>query len=773
MPVAELARPADGTRLEHHASTGPTRRTNARRFDVVSTALTAVLILTVLVPLGRVIQAGPWVALSVILCLLLLGVGLLVRALGGRDVGAFAAQIITAVLTLTGMFFGDSAIFGFIPTVTTGAVALEAVRQGNLEIATGVAPVLATGALMFVLVAAVGIVTIILDTLVQWIRVPLVASIAAIALLAVPAIIVPDGADVLPAAISMAAVFGLLHRASTLRRRDYRVWAPSAPARMSAAVLGVLTILGTFILSPALAWVGGSETVTGLGVGPAVDDSIDLGRDLRRPREAVVLTYRSDLSSPPNLRLATLTRLIGDIWTPDVRGSQPLSWLAENPVPLPADGVAQTEHMTTVEVGTMRSDLLPVPGQLSALSGIDAGKWSVLPENRTLRAGGQDTPGQSYSATFQTTVPTAEQMRATSASGAAASGSPESLLVPANVPERLVTLAHGLTAEAETDYDRLLALQSWFRSSEFSYSLDAPVEDGFDGTSMRAMDLFLQEKAGYCVHFATAFTLMARELGMPTRVVLGFLPGDATGDRIESQTVYETTTSQLHTWPEVYFEGIGWVEFEPTQSLGTPTSFSETATGPDGAEPTASAAPAPTNTVADDPDVPDAVPTSGAAAAAAGATGVRTAVGVVGSLLVLAFAPMTVRAILRSRRRAAAGRGSATAAWKEVRATLVDHGLELDPSESPRAFAQRIADYGVVTSAQLAPLVSAIERVSYADRRHADGTALLDAVDTVRSGMAQAHRGNGRTFRALFARSLFLPNGTFPKLRPARSGGAA
>ena len=75
------------------------------------------------------------------------------------------------------------------------------------------------------------------------------------------------------------------------------------------------------------------------------------------------------------------------------------------------------------------------------------------------------------------------------------------------------------------------------------------------------------------MHFAGAFALMARTLGMPSRIVVGFLPGEFTGDTVDGQRVAEVTTGQLHAWPEVYFEGVGWVAFEPTKSLGTPTRF--------------------------------------------------------------------------------------------------------------------------------------------------------------------------------------------------------
>src|SRR5690606_8316283 len=124
--------------------------------------------------------------------------------------------------------------------------------------------------------------------------------------------------------------------------------------------------------------------------------------------------------------------------------------------------------------------------------------------------------------------------------------------------------ADEVTAEATNDYDRLIALQAWFRGPEFAYSLDAPVADGFDGTGADAVAEFLDVREGYCVHFASAFAIMARTLDMPSRIVVGFLPGVNTNETVDGERVGAVSTSMVHAWPEVHFDGIGWVAFEPT-----------------------------------------------------------------------------------------------------------------------------------------------------------------------------------------------------------------
>ena len=163
--------------------------------------------------------------------------------------------------------------------------------------------------------------------------------------------------------------------------------------------------------------------------------------------------------------------------------------------------------------------------------------------------------------------PTLEQIRALPAAAPIVDPGTE----PVELPEVIGETAAGVTADATNDYDRLIALQSWFRS-QFSYSLETPVDEGFDGTGADAVARFLDVKSGYCIHFAGAFALMAESLDMEVRIVVGYLPGALTETTRGDEAVYSVSSDQLHSWPEVLFPGVGWVPFEPTASLGVPTS---------------------------------------------------------------------------------------------------------------------------------------------------------------------------------------------------------
>ena len=117
-----------------------------------------------------------------------------------------------------------------------------------------------------------------------------------------------------------------------------------------------------------------------------------------------------------------------------------------------------------------------------------------------------------------------------------------------------------MTAGAPTTYDAMLALQNWFQP-EFEYSLDVP-----QGHGNNAIEAFLRQRIGYCEQFAGTFAAMARSIGVPARVAVGFTPGRASSPTAAASVLGKNA----HAWPEVWFDGLGWVPFEPTPGRGAP-----------------------------------------------------------------------------------------------------------------------------------------------------------------------------------------------------------
>ena len=131
------------------------------------------------------------------------------------------------------------------------------------------------------------------------------------------------------------------------------------------------------------------------------------------------------------------------------------------------------------------------------------------------------------------------------------------LELPDSVPERVLALARDLTASAPTAYDRAIAIQNTLR--EFPYKLDVASPPA----GREVADYFLFDlKQGYCDYYATTMIVLARAAGLPARLVVGYANGSYDVERAH----YTVTENYAHSWVEIYFANIGWVEFEPTAS---------------------------------------------------------------------------------------------------------------------------------------------------------------------------------------------------------------
>jgi hypothetical protein len=133
------------------------------------------------------------------------------------------------------------------------------------------------------------------------------------------------------------------------------------------------------------------------------------------------------------------------------------------------------------------------------------------------------------------------------------------------ISERTAALAESVVRGAATDYDRAARLER-FLLDNYPYDLNVePLPPGRD-----AADFFLfEQQAGYCSHFATTMAVMARHVGLPTRVAAGYLPGfidPLTGTHI-------VRNGDAHSWVEVHFEKHGWVAFDPTPTPDAAMGF--------------------------------------------------------------------------------------------------------------------------------------------------------------------------------------------------------
>jgi transglutaminase-like putative cysteine protease len=132
------------------------------------------------------------------------------------------------------------------------------------------------------------------------------------------------------------------------------------------------------------------------------------------------------------------------------------------------------------------------------------------------------------------------------------------LALPSGLPQRVVELAKEATAEADTPYARALALEAYLRSFPYDLEVSKPPE-GRDVVDYFLFDL----QRGYCDYFASAMVVMARSVGIPARLAVGY----AMGGYDFQQGAYVVTERDAHAWPELYFPDYGWIPFEPTSGL--------------------------------------------------------------------------------------------------------------------------------------------------------------------------------------------------------------
>jgi hypothetical protein len=275
-------------------------------------------------------------------------------------------------------------------------------------------------------------------------------------------------------------------------------------------------------------------------------------------------------------------------------------------------------------------------------------------------------------------------------------------------------------------------LQNYFQSNRFHYSTDVS-----DGDSKDVISKFLHDRSGYCVQFASTMALMARAVGIASRVAIGFTHGDRIADG-----TYEVTTFHAHAWPELYFDGIGWLTFEPTPRgdgqatlpAYTQNGRNSTTLGGPGANPTpepnASASP---NALGGDTGKLNRLgasdKTTGAPVAPASKhsfpTGVLLALVAAGLLLI---GPAIGRWLTRRRRWAAAETDAARAhaAWQELADDARDLGIPWRSADSPRRAAERLVD-----TTDLVTAVPALQRLAAAEERARYARSLSDVGDLV------------------------------------------
>jgi hypothetical protein len=474
------------------------------------------------------------------------------------------------------------------------------------------------------------------------------------------------------------------------RRASWRL--PTGAVTSCALVLVLVLVAGAglsgmrlsvfHVTPPAGANLSGAPGLTSpaqLLTGTALVD--DLRTAEIEESDAVIFRARTPL--PTYWQVGTLTSFNGTEWLPG-RGVDAALAGADNAtassldapsLPVPNDGQRFT---ASVHIADFASRLLPAPPHTVSVHGL-AGAVPVGQEG--VLASRPSVAGTGYSVTAELPPihPTnPRQLDLHDPRLAPYLALPRE---PAIVP----FLAHEVVGQLATQGAQVQALVNWFRSGRFRYTLDPPPTSGSDPL----VQFLTVTRAGYCQQFAGAFGILARTLGIPTRLVVGFVAGQP--GPADSYTI---TGSDAHVWPQVYLgPGTGWLSVEPTPPGPTNTAAPAGVIGPNfpsGSSPTTlvpSGGTATSGTAAGS----SSTPSSHAAARHGGAGDVW----LVTLAIVIAFGALLTGVLVLWRRRAPRDRTGSpnqriVQTWEQAQRALTRHGLARRSAETPAEYAARL-----------------------------------------------------------------------------------
>jgi len=429
--------------------------------------------------------------------------------------------------------------------------------------------------------------------------------------------------------------------------------------------------------------------------------------------ESNVEVFTVSSTAPEYWRLTSLDTFDGNGWSLNDTYRHIGSSL---PAGATGAGVGGQAVTATFAVTNLQSIWLPAPFRPVRYKG--PGHVSYSADAGSLIADKATTDGMTYQVTSLAPSPSPAALAASPPADPSDPAISHYLELPP-LPPQVRNLAIGVTATGRTAYDKALLLQDFFRNN-FTYDLNVPADD-----SQNAIVRFLTVRRGFCQQFAGTYAAMARLLGLPTRVAVGFTPGVPAADgRLH------VTDAQAHAWPEVWFAGQGWVAFEPTPGRGAPNAQGYTGVQPQqntgtvttpATTPTTVAAPGAASSPTTRPPVDH---NSGGSTAATRRRPGRSVVGWawrvalwLSPLLLLGITPLAQRA-RRARRRAAATTPGARVelAWNEAKDELAAIGALRRRADTPSEYAAttaRAVGLDAQTALALTGLAHDIEQASY------------------------------------------------------------
>lgn len=525
----------------------------------------------------RLVLPGGWIYALLFVCIVVAATGLGVHRLTRRRILIVPAQLLATVLAVTFTRVPGSAIGYVLP----GSGALQALHAQLIAAGTDMRqyapPAPATPGITTLLVLAGAGIALLVDVLAVSYRKAAVAGLPLLAVYLVPATRAPGGFSWLAFAVAAAPYLGLVGiegrerlgrwgRAVGGRSGGVRPGSapnPHAGVSRRIAVSAIAAALVVPVFLPTLPGIvpsfAGGPGIGGFGGEITIIQSVDLRASLISSTPYPLLNYTTNASGSdlPYLLMSIDDDFDGDKWT----SSESAGGTSNPKQPIhdsqrTADTPTTTVTTTVKVIGSLGFNNVPAPYPVQSLSS-NLPITSLDPNTMAIWTSGSPST-QRYNDKYDvaSTLPEPSYKQLEDVPPLIGTQWQQKYL---DLPQDLLTYLQGqaqtIVGSATTEIAKAYALQNYFSTSGgFTYSTSVG-----DGTGTSAIKQFLTSKRGFCEQYAATMAAMARALGIPAVVAVGFTPGTE-----QSDGSYLVTSHDAHAWPMLFFPTIGWLRFEPT-----------------------------------------------------------------------------------------------------------------------------------------------------------------------------------------------------------------
>lgn len=529
-----------------------------------ATVMLTVLTVVTVIGLCRIFPDWAYLQPMIVLAVALHGMAFVLRAVRAPLAAALPALLITLFVLICWIYYRDTTSY-LLPSGRTIDLMRIDLRLVFEQFATAVAPVPSEGSFATATAGIIGACVILSDTFAFRAMGRVEAVVPSGVLFVFTSALGTNNHRVLLSVLWIGAALATVAVLRLSHADQEGGWMGSRRVTMAAALPAVLVVVGLSAVAagavaPRLPGAGEKALIDTRNRQGSVTEVLSLLVDIRARMtnrgNAELFTVQSS-DGGHYWRVTSLPSFNGNSWSPL---EEDLDDVGDRTDELLIRGEAVSQVFTIKAMGGHQVPAAYHPVRVDP----DQVLWAAESQSLVLPDDDLDR-GDAIAVASMVATPTIEQLTAATVSAA----DEMYYQLPGGLPGTARAEAERVTAGLSSPYERAIALQSYFRDN-FEYDLDVQL-----GNSNDAIEVFLRDRRGFCQQFAGTFAVMARSIGLPARVAVGYTPGDLGNDGL-----YHVYGRHAHAWPEVWFDGIGWVAFEPTPSRGNPDASQYTGVAP-------------------------------------------------------------------------------------------------------------------------------------------------------------------------------------------------